>query len=453
MLRALWFVIKTAILVAAAVWVANRPGDVEIHWLGYEVKTQVGLALLALLVVLLLCLFVYRIFTEIIKFPASWSRYREHGKRQKGFRALTLGLTAVAAGDAKMANYHAHRARQLLHSDKGLTVLLEAQAARLKGDDAAARGHFEKLMNNADTAFLGLRGLLLHALEKGDNRQAHALARHAVSLHPDQPWILRMAYDLEVRQRHWQEAHRLLKQGVKHDAFDESRAARDRVALYLQEGREFLEAGNEGAALARFKQARNADPYFVPAALALARYYIDHMNLKAAAGIIEKAWKENPHPELAALWREAMPKKLAKDSSGSMKWYERLVALRPDDAESQLAAAGAAIENGLWGSARAYLERADSLRPGPRLYRLRARLAQALDRPEEASLMLRKAAEAPPEKTWVCTQTGRTYDHWSLVAEPHGAFNTVVWDYPHPERNDAAIADRSELLITAPARG
>src|SRR6185295_17797099 len=117
--------------------------------------------------------------------------------------------------------------------------------------------------------------------------------------------------------------------------------------------------------------------------------------------------------------------------------FERLVALRPDDAESQLAAAEAAIEQGLWGSARAYLERADSIRPGPRLYRLRARLAQALDRPEEASLMLRKAAEAPPDKTWVCAETGRTYEHWSPVAQPHGSFNTIIWDYPQRDRSAA----------------
>src|SRR5262249_25462280 len=139
MLRALWFAVRLGLLVAAAIWVANRPGEVEVHWLGYDIKTEVGMALLALFLALLVCLFVYRVLTEIVKFPASWRRYREHNKRNKGFRALTLGLTAVAAGDAKMAGYHAHRARQFLKHDNGLTVLLEAQAARLKGSDTAAR--------------------------------------------------------------------------------------------------------------------------------------------------------------------------------------------------------------------------------------------------------------------------------------------------------------------------
>ncbi|HTK85468.1 MAG TPA: heme biosynthesis HemY N-terminal domain-containing protein [Patescibacteria group bacterium] len=451
MLRALWFVIKTGLLVAVAVWVANRPGQIDINWQGYEIKTQVGLALLAVLILVLFSLLLYKILHAFVTFPASWNRYRDYGRRHKGLRALTLGLTAVAAGDAKMANYHSHRARKFMAHDKGLTVLLEAQAARLKGDDKAAHGFFEKLMANSDTSFLGLRGLLVNALERGETNQASELAQRALALHPKQPWALRMAYDLKVRQGHWNDALKLLEQGIKQKALDEGRAMRDRVALLLQEAEEFMRSGNEGAALARLKQARNADPAFVPAALALAKHYLSRDNLKAAADVIEKAWKEHPHPELAELWHEAIPKKMGKDSAGRMKWFERLVALRPDDAEGQLAAAAAAIENGLWGSARAYLDRASSMRVGPRLYRLRARLAQALDRPEEATLMLRKAAEAAPEKTWVCKESGRVYDRWSPIAQPHGSFNTIVWDHPLPEKTDSAANDRSELLITAPA--
>ena len=148
-----------------------------------------------------------------------------------------------------------------------------------------------------------------------------------------------------------------------------------------------------------------------------------------------------------------MPDKGAHDSAAYMAWFERLVSLRPDHVESHLAAAEAALSLNLWGAARSHIEQADACaRPGPRLYRLRARLAQALDRPEEASLMLRHANEAPAEKAWVCRQTGRIYDQWSPTAQPHGSFNTIVWDYPHAAMVDRAAMDRSELLITAPSK-
>src|SRR5688500_4138582 len=120
MLRALWFAVKVGLLVAASVWVANRPGFIEAHWLGYDVRAHVGLALLLLLLVLVLTVFIYRILWGIVTMPKALRRYRQERSREKGFRALTLGLTAVAAGDAKQAEQQAERARRFLPSDRGL---------------------------------------------------------------------------------------------------------------------------------------------------------------------------------------------------------------------------------------------------------------------------------------------------------------------------------------------
>jgi uncharacterized membrane-anchored protein len=64
------------------------------------------------------------------------------------------------------------------------------------------------------------------------------------------------------------------------------------------------------------------------------------------------------------------------------------------------------------------------------LYRLWARLAERLGHSEEARRWLEKAADAPQGKVWTCLETGRIYDKWTAVAEPHGAFNTIRWDYP-----------------------
>ena len=51
MLRALLFIVKLAVLVLVAVWLANRPGDVVLEWFGYRVETSVGILLLAALLV------------------------------------------------------------------------------------------------------------------------------------------------------------------------------------------------------------------------------------------------------------------------------------------------------------------------------------------------------------------------------------------------------------------
>ncbi|WP_242442651.1 heme biosynthesis HemY N-terminal domain-containing protein [Magnetospirillum sp. 15-1] len=55
MRRLLAFLILTGVVVAGAVWLADRPGEVTIHWLGWRVDTTVPV-LLAALVLLLVAL-------------------------------------------------------------------------------------------------------------------------------------------------------------------------------------------------------------------------------------------------------------------------------------------------------------------------------------------------------------------------------------------------------------
>ena len=243
MIRVLWFAARTAILVLGAVWVASRPGTVDIQWLGTDIRLKMGAALLTLLILFMLCLVAYRILSGLVSFPRTWGKYLAHQRRRKGYRSLTLGLTAIAAGDGKSAHFHAYRARRLMPEDKGLAVLLEAQAARLQGEDQAANAAFDRLLKNEDTAFLGLRGLLLNALEQGDDVAASALAARALKLHPRQPWVLRTAYELELRQGHWDAAHRLLKDAGRHGAVEADQVQSDSRGLAAHGGARVAGAG------------------------------------------------------------------------------------------------------------------------------------------------------------------------------------------------------------------
>lgn len=108
------------------------------------------------------------------------------------------------------------------------------------------------------------------------------------------------------------------------------------------------------------------------------------------------------------------------------------MALRPDSAESQLAAAQVAGEDRLWAEARQYLVAAERLQPSARLYRLWAACEEAQGHFNEERRYLDLAVNAAPEKVWTCRETGRIYEGWTPIAAPHGAFNTIVWDYPRP---------------------
>jgi len=153
-------------------------------------------------------------------------------------------------------------------------------------------------------------------------------------------------------------------------------------------------------------------------------------NKRAAIKVIETAWKAKPHPDLVSYWDALAPEKAKNNPMQRLRWFEKLVAWQPDSDQSQLAAASAAIDGGLWGEARQYLDRAKSLRESAALYKLFAQLYENTSQPEQARICEAKAWDAPADPVWVCRKTGRIYEQWSPLAKPHDSFNTIIWGFP-----------------------
>lgn len=451
MLRALIFALKTALLVALAVWIADRPGSVRIEWMDYVFTVQMGLFLILALAALTLSIFVYRVFQAFVEFPRSMRRYLELRRTEKGYKALTCGLAAVAAGDEAGARLQAHRAGKFLPAGMGLSLLLQAQAARLQGREEDAEKIFAALAENPTAGFLGLRGLLQSSLDKKDYAQASLHARRALQRHPRQPWILKLAYDLEIRLRRWEEAKRVLARAEKSGAISAYQAASDRIAIIMAQAEEAARTGLDADELRHLRLAHRFHPYFPPASLALARRYAREKKLRLAARTIERTWRKNPHPDLASFWNELMPPRLTAKALGRMIWHERLTRINPHSAESWIALARVALEEGLWGEARKHLEKAETIAPSAALYRLWMELERrAPGNPRFIEVLRDKIEQRRLERRWVCRDTGAVYAAWSPIAEPHGAFNTIEWDFPHGSAAAITASPVGDALIDAP---
>ena len=126
-------IIQLFILVAGAVWLAvwfaDHPGRVEIEMLGYAIYTeQVGLLVGGVVLFTTVVAVLYQVWRSLRRAPRRIVEYRRASKRQRGYRALTQGMVAVAAGDSKEAKRFARRSGKLLNNPP-LTMLLSAQAA------------------------------------------------------------------------------------------------------------------------------------------------------------------------------------------------------------------------------------------------------------------------------------------------------------------------------------
>ena len=233
MWRFFWFFGQLAVLVAGAVWLADHPGAVSVTWFEYRVDTSVGVVAAALVLLAALLLIGYRLWRGIWGAPAVlWAR-RGQRRREAGFQALSMGMAAIAAGDAAEAKTLARRAENLLR-DPALTRLLSAQAAALNGDTAAAQRYFTALREDPATRYLGTAGLLRLADEKGNNAAVLCLAYEARELRPESALAIETIFTREASAGHWWPAQRALYDGVRRGVIPEAIGRRHRSALSPQ---------------------------------------------------------------------------------------------------------------------------------------------------------------------------------------------------------------------------
>ncbi|UEM03779.1 heme biosynthesis protein HemY [Skermanella rosea] len=427
MTRAIWFLIKLAIVVAIAIYLVENPGAVTIDWQGYVINTSFAMLLLVTVAIIAIVALAYRLYRGVRGAPGAFGRRSRARKRERGYRALTRGMVAVAAGDAAGARRYAREADTMLR-DPPLTMLLSAQAAQLNGDEKAAERYFQTMLERPETAFLGVRGLLTQAIRDGNQTEALQLARRAKSLQPQTPWVLTTLFDLETRAAQWGRAEQTLLDGMKSGAFPAEAGRHHRAALLLERSYEAELEGHHDDALRHAQAAAKLEPAFPPAASRLARLLARTGKHRKAGKVIEKAWSTRPHPELADAYRDISPD---SDPLAQVKRFERLQSMVPNDLEGHVALARAAMAAKLWGEARNHLSKALAERPSDRVYRMLAELAEAEHGDIAAARdWLAKAANAEPDPIWVCKECGTLSKSWRSLCGQCGAFDSMEWKLP-----------------------
>ena len=451
MIRALFWLILIFLVVASLVWLMDRPGSVAVDWQGYRIETSfvvlvTGLGLFAVAAAVL-----YRVWLAIVRTPGRMGDAWRERRRTKGYRALTKGMVAVAAGDAGEASRQVKRAEGLLN-EPPLTLLLSAQAAQLNGDESAARRFFEEMTENPETEFLGLRGLLNQAMKAGDDARALEIARRAYRLQPKSDWVSQSLFDLQVRAGKWLDAQVTGDEQVRIGIATRDGNRRRKAVLTLQQGLALARDGDTEEAARRFKSAFDQAADFGPAAVAHADALIQAGKARRAADVISRAWNAGPHPDLVEpAWRAAG----AEDALARVKATERLVSGSKEHAESRIALARAYLEAQLWGEARTQLAALTDAGGDDqaRVCRLWADLEEAEHGNADAAReWLRRAALADADPAWVCKDCGNAPASWSAICGNCGGFDTFQWRRPpHVARLGAAAgSDAGAAAETLP---
>lgn len=424
MLRILVFIAIASALAFGAVWLAERPGEVSIVWGGYTIETTVAMAAIGVALLVLLGMILWSLLRFFLGLPTAFSFASKARKRSRGFDAVSRGMVAIGAGDPAAARRHAADARKLIASEP-LTLLLSAQAAQLSGDKPAADQAFKQMLDEPATRVLGLRGLFVEARRRGDQVAARAFADEAVRLSPSLAWANDALLEFHSTAGEWVEARTAVERRAALRLSDKTESKRHRAVLLAAEA-QAKEAADPAGALAAALDALKLAPGLTPAAVLAGRLLVARSDLRKAARLIEAAWREQPHPDLAQVYVHLRHGDSAGDRLVKAK---ALMKLKPTDPESAFAVAEAAIEARDFATAREALSPLLAAVPTVRSCLLMARIEDAEHGSAgRAREWLTRSTRAPRDNAWVAD--GLVSEKWMPVSPVSGRLDAFAWTLP-----------------------
>lgn len=427
--------VKLGLLAALVVWASDQPGRVEIAWQSYNIAIHPGFLVLAILVFIGVIVLGNNIFNFVVHLPARLRERVERKAHDRAIKNITLGMSAIAAGDLKLAKYHTHKAEGLINPDsqlgRGLHLLLKAQTYRLDGEETRAHDMFERLLSNKDTAFMGFRGLVQGALTSGNHEEALKIAEKALVQNKKSAVLNRMVYDQQIALHRWADALETLTSKARYLDIDPAIRTRDMVALHMAIALEAMPERDYDKAMHHAKKAKALDKNFMPAERLFMKVMMAQSQHIKAMRHFKTVWRRMPHPSLISLWVELYNLGGQPMNEGYVMWMKNLLDVNADSPHAHLAAAWAAYDNQMLGEARVLLFKSIDLHPYQSALDLLERLQREFHTSDHSFSVYRdKLTNAQPQETWVCRNTGRVEEQWKPMLEPGGHFNTLYWGVP-----------------------
>ena len=423
MVRVILFLVAVAVLAAGFVWVADRPGEVAVNWMGYHIETSVMVAALAVAALVFVLILLWTVVRFILRSPEQVSLFFRHRRAMKGYFAISRGLIAIGAGDLRGARKSADEAARLSPGDP-LVLLLAAQSAQMAGDRGGAEQAFREMTRRDDTKLLGLRGLYIEAQRRGDAHAAQLAVEEAAKASSAPTWAGQAVLDYRCAGSDWAGALDTLD--AMKGTLEKANYRRKRAVLLTARALALQDIDRDGSRAAALEAAKLA-PDLVPAAALAGRRLAEAGEARKARKILEKAWTLNPHPDVAEAYANLRPGNSARERLTRM---QKLAGMLPGQREGALAVARAALDAREFAVARAAL--------APFLAALTQRVATLMGEIEESEHgdqgrvreWMARAMRAAGDPAW--TADGTVSEHWRPVS-PNGRLDGYVWKVPLAE--------------------
>jgi HemY protein len=421
MIRVVFYLLVVGALSLGAAWLADRPGDVVVTWQGMRIETSVmvlGAAILAAMAALAL---LWVLLRAVLRSPLLVRNHLRHRRGVRAYEAISSGLIAVGSGHIGAARKLSAEVNRIAPGEP-LALLLSAQVAQLSGDRDSAERTFRRMASRADTKSLGLHGLYIEAQRRDDPVSARAYAEEAARTAPALAWAGRAVLEFRCASGDWDGALALLD--ANKNALDKDDYRRQRAVLLTARALAAEDKDRDNAKASAIEAVKLA-PTLVPAAALAGRLLAQGGELRKASRIIEKAWRANPHPELAQTYAELRYGDAARDRLARI---ESLAKKAASNVESALATVRAALDAQEFAKARAAIAPYLAA-PTKRIALVMAELERK-ERNDEgrAREWLGRALHAAPDPAW--TADGYVSDRWLPLSPVSGRLDAFEWKVP-----------------------
>ncbi|KGM89549.1 putative membrane-bound protein [Roseovarius mucosus DSM 17069] len=437
----LWSIIKIAVFIAlvagvtlGASFLLELDGGVRIVMAGVEInltpiKAVIALGVLVFAIWLLMKLtgLVVASLRFINGDETALSRYFDRSRQDKGYRALSEGMLALASGEGDVAMAQAAKAEKYLRKP-ALTNLITAQAAEMAGNGRKAEEVYKQLLTNEKTRFVGVRGILRQKLAQGDTETALKLAKTAFALKPRHGEVQDTLLELQAKTADWKGARATLNAKLKYGSLPRDVHKRRDAVLALSEARDVLDEGKTIEAREAAIEANRLSPDLIPAAVLAARGYLDQGNTRNALRVINKAWLVHPHPDLAAAFAAIEPNESPRQR---LKRFAKLLKVHPDNRETRLLEAELNLAAEDFPAARRALGTLAEVEPDARALTIMAAIERGEGAPDAVVKgWLARALSAPRGPQWVCDKCQHIHAEWAPACENCNSFDTLSWRAP-----------------------
>lgn len=414
---------------------------------------QAVMMLMVLIVVVWVLLKLLSLLVAVLKFingdETALSRYFYRNRERRGYQALSEGMLALASGEGHVAMQKATKAEKFLNKP-ALTNLVAAQAAELTGDRNKAEQIYKSLIQDPQTRFVGVRGIMKQKLSDGDTDTALKLAQKAFEIKPKHEETQDVLLQLQAQAQDWAGARKTLGAKLKHGSLPRDVHKRRDAVLALSQAKDVISEENSIEAKEAAIEANRLSPDLVPAAVMAARSYIADAKPKYATRVIQKAWASQPHPDLAVAYSEIDTEETAE---ARIKRFAKLVKSAPDHRESKLVMAELHLAAEDFPGARKAIGELAENEPDARSLTIMAAIERGEGGDDNVVRgWLTKALSTPRGPQWVCENCNTVHADWAPICGNCQALDTMTWkEPPQAGISTSTGLEMLPLLVSTPS--